>query len=137
MQAYRDCLTQHGVTLPSAPTTVAGATTVAGQPRGGGAAGGLQSVMSDPANAAAVSACASLVPSGGFGGGANGARAQAMQAYDSCLADNGVTVPTTVAGGPPPSIDQTDPAYAAAATKCAPLLPQRPNASTTTSTVAG
>ena len=93
-------------------------------------------MIADPANAAAVAACKSLQPVGGFGNGGN--RGQASQAYFSCLSDNGVTVPTTVAGGPPPSIDRTTPAFTAANAKCQALLPKRgTNSSTTTTTVAG
>jgi len=139
IQAYRDCLSQHGVNLPARPTTVPDATTVAGQARvPGGGGGGLQSVIADPANKAAVDACQALMPAGGFGqGGSNPARVQARQAYNSCLSDNGVVVPTTVAGGPPPSIDQTSPAFAAANQKCQALLPQRGANASTTTTVAG
>lgn len=149
LTAYRTCLTDHGVTLPTRPTTatVAGAapaTTVAGQGRGanGGFAGGIQAIMADPANKTAVDACASLVPAGGFGQGGQGrapnpARAAARQAYYSCLSDNGVTVPTTVAGGPPVSIDQTAPAFAAANAKCQALLPARTPNSSSSTTVAG
>jgi hypothetical protein len=51
--AYRNCLTEHGVTLPS------------GGPRGG-AGGGLAGLnTADPTVAAAVTACAPLRPSGG------------------------------------------------------------------------
>jgi len=88
-----------------------------------------------------VQACASLAPQGGFGGGGQGGagsgqRGQALQAYQSCLKDHGVEVPTTVAGGPPVSIDRTNPAFAAANEACQALLPQRPNASTTTTVAA-
>lgn len=147
-QAYRTCLTQHGVTLPTRPTQPPNATTptnngngnAAGGGFGGGGfgGGGLQAVIANPANAAAVAACKSLQPVGGFGGGGN--RGQALQAYYSCLGDNGVTVPTTVAGGPPPSIDRTTPAFTTANAKCQALLPKRGNNSsttTTTTTVAG
>jgi hypothetical protein len=109
----------------------------------GGGGGGLQSIVTDPANKSAVDACQSLLPVNGLtagfgnGGAANPARAAARQAYDSCLADNGVVVPTTVAGGPPPSIDQNDPAFAAANAKCAVLLPARGTNGSTTTTVAG
>jgi hypothetical protein len=61
-------------------------------------------------------------------------RGQARTAYNSCLKDNGVNVPTTVAGGPPVSIDQTDPAFAAADAKCSALLPQRGQGAPTTTT---
>jgi hypothetical protein len=152
LQAYRTCLSQHGVTLPTRPARPAtGASTPAngtvpangGGGSGGGFAsggfgggfgggGGLQAVLADPANKAAVDACKSLAPTGGFGTG--GRRGQALQAYFSCLSDNGVAVPTTVAGGPPPSIDRTTPAFTAANQKCQVLLPQRTGNSSTTST---
>jgi hypothetical protein len=104
---------------------------------GFGGGGGLQAVLADPANKAAVEACKSLAPTGGFGTGGfgnGGRRGQALQAYFSCLSDNGVSVPTTVAGGPPPSIDRTTPAFTAANLKCQVLLPKRTGNSSTTST---
>lgn len=147
-QAWRDCLTQHGLTLPAQAqggrppdatgSTVAGqdpsvtTTDAQGAPPAGGAGGfgggALNGILTDPANKAAVDACASLRPT--FGGGNGGPGRQLPQAYLSCLSDNGVVVPTTVAGGPPISIDQTDPAYATASTKCASLLPARGQART-------
>jgi hypothetical protein len=145
-QAYRTCLTQNGVTLPTRPTQPPNATTPTNNGNGGGVGGGgfgggggLQAVIADPANAAAVAACKSLQPVAGVGNGGNvGNRGQASQAYFSCLSDNGVTVPTTVAGGPPPSIDRTTPAFTAANAKCQALLPNRgSNSPTTTTTVAG
>ena len=78
LTAYRTCLADHGVTLPTRPatTTVAGASpssAAPGQNRGaggnGGFAGGLQAIMADPANKAAVDACAAQLPAGGFGQG--------------------------------------------------------------------
>jgi len=181
LQAYRDCLTKQGLTLPSVPQRQNGqadpnaqpgdpnanpagpppsdqggpppsgqngqngqppVTDANGQPvRGGGGGfgfGGLQSIISDPANKAAVDACASVLPAGGIGGGGpggNGGRGgQAFQAYLSCLKDNGVDIPTTTAPGPPPSFDRNSPAFAAANEKCQVLLPQRNGNGTTTST---
>ena len=156
LKTYRDCLTQHGVTLPSVPVNGGsrpngtnpdtGGTPPSGDPANGGQGGGgyggrggnLGSVLQDPANADAVTACASLAPQGGFGGPGgsqgNGQRGQAFQAYQSCLKDHGVEVPTTVAGGPPASIDRSSPAFAAADEVCQALLPQRNGGSTTTAT---
>jgi hypothetical protein len=170
--AYRDCLSQHGVTLPNfgqggqrgnggTPTdTAAGGGSATGsstpadstppnstpgnstppdsRPRGSFPGGPNGSV--DPATQAALQACASLRPQGGNGFGGNGtgnrgANSQALQAYFSCLKDNGVNVPdTTAPNGPPPSIDRSSPAFAAANAKCQVLLPQRGNGSTTTTT---
>jgi hypothetical protein len=164
LQAWRDCLTQRGVTLPSVPqggrrnggtgTTTAGTTDArpaeaapAPDGQGGpGGAGGFGQVLQDPANQDAVTACASLQPQGGFGGPNGGAggtdggpRGQASQPYFSCLRDHGVSVPTTVAGGPPPSIDRTGAEFAAAQETCRVLLPQRAQGGdeATTSTTAG
>jgi hypothetical protein len=144
-QAYRTCLTQHGVTLPTRSTQPANATAPTGTGGGFGGGGfggggfggggGLQAVIADPANAAAVAACKSVLPAGGFANG--GTRGQASQAYFSCLGDNGVSVPTTVVGGPPPSIDRTTPAFTAANAKCQALLPKRTTNSSTTTTVVG
>ena len=166
LQAWRDCLSQHGVTLPTftggdpgsqgGPPPSDGATPPSGVPNGstpngstptgsapaggpgqGGPGGNIGSIVQDPANAAAVQACASLQPQAGFGTGGQGGgqRGQAMQAYLSCLKDHGVEVPTTVAGGPPVSIDRNAAGFAAANEVCQALLPQRTNGSTT-STVA-
>ena len=159
--AYRDCLSQHGVTLPNfrgggrggnggTPTdTAAGTPTTDGStpadstppnstpadspPRGSFPGGPNGSV--DPATQAALQACASLRPQdgNGVGNGGRAANSQALQAYFSCLKDNGVDVPdTTATNGPPPSIDPSSPAFAAANAKCQVLLPQRGDGSTTT-----
>lgn len=156
-QAWRDCLTQHGLTLPAAGQGGAAGgrggqgdgsgTTVAGQdpfatpgatsgdpqagPQGGNGGfggGALNGILTDPVNKVAVDACASLRPA--FGPGNGGGGRQLPQVYLSCLSDNGVSVPTTVAGGPAVSIDQSDPAYVAASAKCASLLPARGQART-------
>jgi hypothetical protein len=148
--AYRDCLSQHGVTLPnrqggnggtppdSAPpnSTPANSTPPDSTPRGSFPGGPNGSV--DPATQAALQACASLRPQGGNGFGNRGANSQALQAYYSCLKDNGVAIPdTTATNGPPPSIDRSSPAFAAANDKCQVLLPQRGAGSTTTTTTQG
>jgi hypothetical protein len=150
--AYRACLSQHGVTLPNfrqggqggqggdASSTTAGSTPPGSNTRGSFPGGPNGSI--DPATQAALQACASLRPQGGngngFGGGNRAANSQAFQAYYSCLKDNGVDVPdTTATNGPPPSIDRTSPAFAAANAKCQVLLPQRGSGSTTTTTTQG
>jgi hypothetical protein len=160
--AYRDCLSQHGVTLPNfrqgqgqggtppdstpadstPPDSTPPDSTPPDSTRGGSFPGGPNGSV-DPATQAALQACASLRPQGGNGfGGGNGtgtgnraANSQAMQAYFSCLKDNGVDVPdTTATSGPPVSIDRSSPAFAAANAKCSVLLPQRGDGSTTTTT---
>ena len=126
-QAYSKCLQDHGVTA-------------------GALGGGRQSTTTGPTAttvdpnvlAQARQACANLRPSGGFGAGPGGQGNPAMQAYFDCLAQHGVTVPTTVAGattnGPPPTFDRNDPTYQAAQQACASLRPQRGNGTTTTIT---
>ena len=140
-QAYRDCLSQHGVTLPTRPPNQSGdsnSSDSSGRPngRGGGAGGGFNGQFSAPPGVdqasfdAAQQACASLRPAGGQGGRGGGA---AGAAYRSCLADHGVTVPSTSSGGPPPSIDRSDPNFAAANDVCKALLPNRSNSSDSSS----
>ena len=49
-------------------------------------------------------ACASLRPKGGFGGFGGGGRfATALQAFRSCMASHGETIPTTRPTAPPTS----------------------------------
>ena len=130
-QAYRDCLSQHGVTLPTRPQNQSGSSDSGGPGSGGpgrgaGGGGGFNGQFSLPPGVdqstfdAAQQACASLRPTGG---GARGGAAAA--AYRSCLADHGVTVPSTSSGGPPASIDRNDPNFAAANQACRALLPNR------------
>jgi hypothetical protein len=139
LQAFRTCLTQHGVTLPTFTprTTAPGQTTPstsagAGTPTGRGAAGaGLNSVFSNPADQSAVTACQSTLPAGYVA--QQQARQNQRAAFNSCMADHGVTVPATTPGSPPTTLDQTSAAYKI----CSPLLPtggpsRAPAASTTT-----
>ena len=137
-QAYRDCLSQHGVTLPTRPQNQSGDSNSSGSDRsgrGGGGGGGFNGQFSLPPGVdqatfdAAQQACASLRPAGGQGGRGGAAGA----AYRSCLADHGVTVPSTSSGGPPPSIDRTAPNFAAANDVCKALLPNRSNSSNSSS----
>ena len=148
LQAFRTCLSQHGVTLPTFTprTTVPGQTppstgtgTGSGSGSGsrtgfaGGGGGGLSAVFASPADQAAVTACQSTLPAGYVA--QQQARANQRSAFDSCMADHGVTVPTATAGSPPTTLDPTGAAYQI----CSPLLPARPAgtapSSTTTSTV--
>jgi len=56
-QAFQNCLSQHGVTQPSAPPAGAGGSSGGGAPPSGGGF--------SPAARKAFAACASLLPSGG------------------------------------------------------------------------
>lgn len=138
-QAYRDCLSQHGVSLPprgnggngnggnggnsngAGGDTNANANAGSGSATGGrgGFAGGPQST--DPAFQAAQQACQSLRPA------ANPQRQQQLDAYLSCLKDHGVTVPdqtaTTDPNQPRTRIDQNDPTVIEANKICGVLRP--------------
>jgi hypothetical protein len=141
LQAFRTCLSQHGVTLPTFTprTTVPGQTTPStnagsGSPTGrSGGAGGLNAVFSNPADQAAVTACQGTLPAGYLA--QQQARQNQRAAFNSCMADHGVTVPAATPGSPPAPLDQTSAAYKT----CSPLLPtgspSRTSASITTTTV--
>ncbi|MEZ5145172.1 MAG: hypothetical protein R2726_22080 [Acidimicrobiales bacterium] len=127
-QAWRDCLAQHGVTLPTRGQGGPGDTAGANAGGQGGGFGGLDT--SDPKVQDAMNACAGLRPAGS----GNGPGGQAAQAYLTCLRDHGVTVPSTPPGTDAsgrrtrPSIDTSDPKYAAASQACEALRPTGPNA---------
>src|ERR1700733_14611976 len=125
LQAFRTCLSQHGVTLPSPPTTTPGETfptrppgagtggagAGAGRRFGGGFGGGFGDVFTNPADASALQACQSDLPAGYLQ--QQQQRQQQFTAFISCMKDNGVTI-TTMAGGNPASfgsISRTSPAY--------------------------
>jgi hypothetical protein len=142
LQTFRTCLTQHGVTLPTFTprTTVPGQTTPSpsagsATPTGrGGGGGGLNAVFSNPADQTAVKACQSTLPPGYVA--QQQARQNQRAAFNSCMADHGVTVTAPTPGSPPTTLDQTSAAYQA----CSPLLPtggpSPASASSTTTTVA-
>jgi hypothetical protein len=118
MKAYRDCLSQHGVNLPTARPT--------GGFGGGGGGGGFGfggGASANPTMQAAMQACASLRPTGGFGGGRGGFNSSAMAAFRSCMKDHGVTLPSN--GGFRALNNTTDPKTAAAYNTCKPLMPTR------------
>lgn len=142
--AYAACLKKNGVTLPTGRPGGFGGSRPSGgaRPSGrpGGGFGGLNATSGPMA--AAAKACASLRPTGGFGGGANNAAIQSqLVAYRSCLSDHGVTLPTQAArptGSPAAGATRTpgrrgfgglgalntaDPKVAAAVKACAPLRP--------------
>jgi hypothetical protein len=130
-QAYLTCLSQNGVTI-TMPSGGPGGAGPSGGPRsfpsgvrpsggfgGGGFPGGGGGFFQKPANVddatwqKAQTACASLRPSGGPGGGRDNG---ATQAYRNCLANHGVTA----SAGPP---NTADPKVAAAEKACAVLRP--------------
>jgi hypothetical protein len=98
--AYRTCLQQHGVTLPSPGPSGApgGGFGGGGFGGGGGFPGGGGSSSGSSTFQKAAAACASLRPSfggAGFGGGGFSGFAQAFQAFRSCMSDHGEPIPTT------------------------------------------
>jgi hypothetical protein len=87
--AYLTCLRQHGVNVPTARPTVR----PTARPTGGFGAGSATMQK-------ARQACASLRPAGGFGFG-GGQFAAAFQAFRTCMASHGVTIPATRPTAPP------------------------------------
>lgn len=136
--AYRSCLAQHGVTLPSRSP---GQGRPSGAPSGGGGFGGFGGggggFSQSPQMQAAIQACASLRPSGGaFGGGFGGGRGgTALTAFRNCMTQQGVVIPTTRPTVAPTAtasgsrflggLDPNDPKVSAALKVCSPLLPTR------------
>ncbi|MFF4104761.1 hypothetical protein [Streptomyces sp. NPDC001903] len=124
MDAYRQCLARHGVTMAPRPTGSRG-------PGGGGwdgASGGPgRRASADPQRSAASQACADLRPqSGGRGGGPGGGDGSALKAFSSCLKDHGVVLPSASPGAPGTrGFPTSDPQSAQAFETCRALLPQR------------
>ena len=130
--AYLTCLRQHGVNVPTARPTVR----PTARPTGGFGAGGATMQK-------ARQACASLRPAGGFGFG-GGQFAAAFQAFRTCMASHGVTIPTTRPTAPPTrpasppasgaprigrflnGLNRSDPKVAAALKACQSKLPTFP-----------
>jgi hypothetical protein len=129
-QAYRDCLSAHGVALPARPGGGQGGTPPAGQPPtstpgtpGSGAPGRFGNLTAK--QRAAMTACQSKRPAGGrgFGGGrANGGRANgAFAKYTACLKSHGVTFGST---------SPSSSAFTKATAACKSLLPASTGGST-------
>ena len=128
--AFRQCLQQHGVTLPPRPPGggPGGAGGGPGGPGGGGLpggpppGGGLQ--QRDPKLAAAVRAC------GGFRrGGRFRLRRAAVQQYVTCVRQHGYNLPNpNFSGRGPvfPATIRTDPKFQAASRACQALLTPPP-----------
>lgn len=141
MTAYLTCLRQHGVNVPTARPTARSTVRPTARPSGG---------FGSPSSAMlkARQACAKLRPAGGFGFGGGGFTA-AFQAFRTCMASHGVTIPTTRPTAPPSppasppasgaprafrflnGLNPNDPKVAAALKACQSKLPAfpRPTAS--------
>jgi hypothetical protein len=130
-QAYAACLSQHGVTLPSAaPRGNRPSARPSDRPSGrptarpsGGFGGGFGNGDQPPAGVDAATwqkaqqACASSRPSGGPRNGGNRNNG-AFTAYRNCLTDHGVTM-----SAGPNGLDANDPKVADAMKACEPLRP--------------
>ena len=131
--AYLTCLRQHGVNVPAARRAVR----PTARPSGG---------FSSPSSAMlkARQACAKLRPAGGFGFGGGGRFAAAFQAFRTCMASHGETIPTTRPTAPPASppasgapradrflngLNPANPKVAAALKACQSRLPTFPRPS--------
>jgi hypothetical protein len=127
--AYLTCLRQHGFNVPTARPAAPPTARPTGRPSGFGAGNATFQK--------ARQACASLRPAGGFGFG-GGRFAAAFQAFRSCMASHGVTIPATRPAAPPASppasgapgagrflngLNPSDPKVAAALKACQPRLP--------------
>jgi len=137
--AYQNCLRQHGASIPTARPSGG-----SGGFGGGGFGGGGNSTFQQ-----ARQACASLRPAGGgFGGGGFGGQfATEIQAFRSCMASHGETIPSTRPTAPPspsPSassgtspddrflngLNPSNPQVAAALAACQSKLPSFPSGGT-------
>jgi hypothetical protein len=96
--AYFNCLREHGVTGfgggSSSGSTSSGSTSSGGSSSGGSSSG---SAPSSSTINNARKACASLRPSGGFGGSSG--FSAAFSKFESCLSAHGVTLPSPSASG--------------------------------------
>jgi hypothetical protein len=147
--AYRNCLSQHGVSLPSGGPGSGGFGGGgfgggSGSGSGGGGSGGTSSTFQK-----AAAACASLRPSfgsrgggfgGGFGGAGGGGFATAIQAFRTCMSDHGESIPTTRPSSPPTTgssfadrllngLNPSNSKVAAAVKACESKLPSFPSGS--------
>jgi hypothetical protein len=137
--SYRQCLTSHGVPA-SAVVGLGGGrrrtgTTTPGSPSPTAPTGTRPTIPAQYQGA--FTACQSLRPAGGFGGGGGNLNGTQFAAYRNCLQLHGVTVPTTTpgqtasTGGFGGGQLRNDPAFPAAQKACASLLPARSATGTT------
>jgi hypothetical protein len=125
--AFRQCLQQHGVTLPDqgrsgggGPPSGRPSGAASGPPSGrpSGRPTGMRSFSDSQRQA--LQACASLAPGdGGFGGGID---QSALKAFQNCMSQHGVKITNSFR---PEARRTADPKFAAAFRTCRPLLPQR------------
>ncbi|MFD5510458.1 hypothetical protein ACFWIB_22100 [Streptomyces sp. NPDC127051] len=131
MDAYRQCLARHGVTMAPRPTGTRGPGAGAGGGGGGGGWGGASGgpgrrASADPQRNEAAQACADLRPQFNGRGGGPGGDSSAMKAFTSCLKDHGVVLPSATPNAPGMrGFPTSDPQSAQAFETCKALLPQR------------
>ncbi|MFJ8017057.1 hypothetical protein [Streptomyces sp. NPDC096339] len=128
MDAYRQCLARHGITMAPRPSG-------SGRPSdgkrvpggaGGGPGGWGGGASADPQRREAAQACADLRPQFNGRGGGPGGEGGAMKAFTSCLKDHGVVLPTASPNAPGPrGIPTPDARSAQAFETCKALMPQR------------
>jgi hypothetical protein len=133
--AYRDCLAKHGVTLPTGRAGGGFSRNPSDRPSGGfsrnpsdrpsdrpsgGYGFGFGGASADPTTQAAMKACASLAPKGGFGGRSGAGGGTALVAFTGCMKDHGITLP---ANSGLRAVNTADPKTAAAYKICKALLP--------------
>ena len=149
MEAYRQCLQDHGITMPerrtpgsAAPNGTAGSGATGSASGSSGSPGPRGTI--DPATQEAARAACGTAPAGGRGQGqgAAGPDPAAMTAFRECMAQNGVTIPDQPApsgasgssgtvprgqggrgGGLLGGLDRNDPTVAAALEACQANLP--------------
>ncbi len=131
--ALRQCLQQHGVTLPAGFGDGNGGAPPSGGTPGSFPAGGTPGSL--PAGVDAQKLQSAFQACGGTGGGfpGGGRNGQALQAYTACLGDHGVKVPKQTASSTPPTFDRNSSTFIAANKVCAALLPTRSTTTTTPS----
>ena len=148
--AFRTCLAQHGVTLPSRPpggfprsgaagssapgtsgsSTPASGTSGSSTPgpgTSGGNGGGFfgRGSSQNPAFAKAFAACKNLAPAGGFGGRTftpTAAQKAALVSYEACMTKQGVQIAANASFATIRSLLASDPAAATANKVCGSIL---------------
>jgi hypothetical protein len=131
--AFRQCLRQHGVTLPEQGRRAQGGGPPSGRPTGRPTGRPSDFPSLSPSRRQAVQACASLAPNGGRFGGVD---QSALKAFQSCMSRHGVKITNSFRPGALRTAT-ADPKAAAAFRTCRALLPQRQAAPTSPSPSAG
>ncbi|MEV6865662.1 hypothetical protein AB0M44_32270 [Streptosporangium subroseum] len=119
--AYAECLQKNGVSAPSARPS--GDPSARPRPTDGssdGPAAGRGGAGMSPDRQKAMQACASLRPTNGSGSKGGGSNNSAMQAFRTCMKDNGAELPQ---GAGAQGLDESDPKIAKALEACGSLRP--------------